>query len=514
MADDSGALRSLLALFEIRVDPDGELKRADKQVDGFKAKLEAVGKVVVEAFAIHAIEQFVESQIQAGAELKIMSERLGLTTQQLQQYQLAAGEAGVRSEGLTFGLRFLNRNIAEAASKGGEAAVAFKALGVHLKESGKVRDTSDVLIDVADGMAKIQESSKRTELAMRLFGRGGAELIPILSQGGAAFRKAREEMQALGGGMSDEFVHQAHEAEIAQVRLNFALVGLKSTVALAVLPMFMAIIDRLTRATVATKAFFHDTYALTTGLEALAVVGTLKAVTGLMQLAKTFGILKPSIVETIAALWEFAGPVLVAAALFLAFDELYTLMRGGKTVIGDTLDQLFGIGTAAKLVLFLNASFEDMIDELASAERIIYEALVAPFETAYHLIGGILKALDDLGGSADGADWGKAWKDITEGNSAASGALAKRGANIGAAWETVPMRAENIDALLRAGVRPEQALAGQLGTGTYLTQNVHTQVEVHTSSDQPKVIGDAVGQGVATHVQRANHNAKRAVKKP
>jgi hypothetical protein len=47
-----------------------------------------------------------------------------------------------------------------------------------------------------------------------------------------------------------------------------------------------------------------------------------------------------------------------------------------------------------------------------------------------------------------------------------------------------------------------------------IQQTNSTSVEVHTTSDSPRAIGDAVGAGVATAQQRANDRAHTALRKP
>lgn len=565
---EGGALRELLALFEIRVE-SAELTEASKHIDNFKEKLLAVGKVFLEAFAVDMLKEFVEGQIEAGAQLKVMADRLGLTTDQLQQYQLAAGDAGVSQEAMTTGLRFLNRNISEAISKGGEGAAAFRAMGITLKSAdGSTRGAADVLGDLADHISAVPDAAKKTEIAMKLLGRGGAELIPLLNQGGKAFEEAKKQMEALGGGFSEEFVEHAHEAEAAQVRLNFAMKGLKSVIADALIPVFLSITETLTGAVAATRAFFKETYGLTTLLEVLGGVASFKALQGLVGLLKTFGLLKPSVLETAAAFLEFAAPAIIVLGLYLLFDDFYTMMKGGQSVIGETLDGLFGFGTAATVVQELNdewdrgiALLHDMGDVLGDVATIVVNVLGAAFNGVIGIVGNLGNAISALGqGDFSGA--AAAIKASNEGYAKAAADIQNAraaGRDIGRAFGGVgsagraqldkererdaagPLRGPGqvdvghilfgVAPTLNSGrdreptgvtfgrtqghVREPAGFAfGAAGHGgNVVHQVINNKIDVHTSSDQPRAVGEAVGQGVATPAERATSNALQAVQK-
>ncbi|NIR31650.1 MAG: hypothetical protein GWN84_20530 [Gammaproteobacteria bacterium] len=57
-----------------------------------------------------------------------------------------------------------------------------------------------------------------------------------------------------------------------------------------------------------------------------------------------------------------AKAVAVVAALTLAVDDLITFFRGGKSVIGEFIDTLFGIGAAQELIDNLNAGWQQMAE--------------------------------------------------------------------------------------------------------------------------------------------------------
>lgn len=466
------ALRALLVSFGVDVTGAEKLDSVDKKIDGIIKGAKQFGAVLGEAFALEKLKSFIEAQIQAGAELKVTSERLGASVEELQALELAAGEAGVGTEALTTGLRFLNRNLGEAATGSGDGAKKFSELHIAIKNAdGTTRAASDVLGELADKIVALKDPAKATSVAMELLGRGGVQLVPMLLKGGDAFRQARAEMERLGGGMSGDFVEQVHEAEAANVRLNFAMTGLKSQIAIGLLPAVEKIVEWFTKGAVAAIEFSKRTNAMKTGLEALAVASSVKAGYSLVKLAGTMGLLKPTILETVSALAKFAAPIAIIAGLYLAFDEFYTMMDGGKTVIGDTLDELFGFGTAAEIALYLNAVFEDTKRIFSDLGTIIKEEFLA----ALALAADAIKAVDLAMGNLMMGKLGAAGDALKQGGAAMMNDAGKHMDKAGGAANDLlggkAMAVEQVGSLLGAGVAPQQLLAGQLGRQTYLTQN-------------------------------------------
>src|ERR1700744_4910000 len=139
---DGGALRELAAYFGFGFDFE-TLEKANESINGLKQKAmtaaQAIGAAFVGEKIVREVVEFTQAQIRAGSELEVMSRRLGITTDDLQMFELAAGESGVSTEAMTTGLRFLSRNLAEAAEGSKEAASTFAGLKIAVKENGETR---------------------------------------------------------------------------------------------------------------------------------------------------------------------------------------------------------------------------------------------------------------------------------------------------------------------------------------------------------------------------------------
>lgn len=551
MAEEGTALRSILAMFSIGVDSK-ELKEGDRQVEGFVGKLKEAGKLVAEVFAVHEIKEFIESQIGAAVQLKTVSARLGTTTADLQAYELAAKEAGVSSEALTTGLRFLNRNIGEANLGTGKSADTFTRLHIALKDAqGVARPVADIMGDVADKIAGIQDPAQKTQIAMSLLGRGGAALIPLLNKGGAAFADARKQLVELGGGISEDFIEQAHEAEVQTVRLDVAMQGLKTQGAAALIPVFRAVVEDVTKVVVAFRAFLAEHPAVGKFLAFLAGGVVLAATANLLAMGAAF----------LVAGAEAAIAAAPFIALALAVEEIIAAVTGNKgllsTIFGggeegqkdtkDTRDKFAALLGGQKAV---GDAGKDAGHKIASSMRDgskEVKGLTSDVNRAKDALHEAKKASDSFfGRGGEGqtphADIPLNWlgKKLPKDAHALTpedqkifgtrlpqqkktardfgfGALAKP-----AAAKTPPKDAHGAPALhpgkapiyLPEASRGPSLQAQLAAAGVTINQKIETNIELTTTTSDPEKHGKVVGQGVATAQQRANDRARTALRKP
>jgi hypothetical protein len=101
---------------------------------------------------------------------------------------MAAGRSGVDMEGLGHSLGHLQKSISEAAIGGGEAGHVLNLLGLDAQALSHMT-ADEQLGKVADAMQQIGNRGDQAMLAMKLFGRSGAELLPTLDLGSEGIKK-------------------------------------------------------------------------------------------------------------------------------------------------------------------------------------------------------------------------------------------------------------------------------------------------------------------------------------
>lgn len=135
----------------------------------------------------------------SAARMYELSEKTGVSIETLSAFGYAAKQSGVDTETMTTGLERLSRSMFAAATAPTTAVNAFTRLGISVRDSnGQIRDVGDVMTDVAAKFSTMEDGATKTALAMQLFGRGGAALIPMLNEGAKGITGWTAEAQALG----------------------------------------------------------------------------------------------------------------------------------------------------------------------------------------------------------------------------------------------------------------------------------------------------------------------------
>jgi len=143
-----------------------------------------------------------------GGTILAASQKTGVWIEAIQELAFAASQAGSSLEGLTSGLKFLQRNLAAGAA-GGHAAIAlFKSIGLSVDELQRLKPEQQ-LSRVADAIAAIDDPARRTSAAVRLLGRAGTELIPLLAGGSAGLAALRAQARSLGQVLDSETIRSA-----------------------------------------------------------------------------------------------------------------------------------------------------------------------------------------------------------------------------------------------------------------------------------------------------------------
>lgn len=194
------------ALLRIKADVQGEnnIKRLGNSLQGLQgqAKNAALGfnslKGAVGGFAaaiagsaiVGGLGAIVKRSIDAGDELFNLQAKTGIAANALIGIGNAAKLADVDMATLGKGITKLNVNLVKAAEGNEDLARKFEALGVTVKDAeGKVVPADQALKQIADRFADMPDGAQKAAAAVALFGKAGADLIPLLNDGAAAMDK-------------------------------------------------------------------------------------------------------------------------------------------------------------------------------------------------------------------------------------------------------------------------------------------------------------------------------------
>lgn len=399
----STPLRLLAAMFDVDTgQATTKLKELSGTLDTAKGALKTLAAGALGAFSIGAVKSFIEENIRLGDELDKTSQKLGVTTDELQKFRYSADGVGVGEEAASQALAYLNKNLGAAITGSKEAAQTFASLGVNLEDvkSGS-RSATDILPQIADQFATLGSDAERTDLAMKLFGKSGASLIPLLKQGGAAVANASKEFEEFGLGIDQDFIDKSAEAVTATSRMRLGFRALKTQIAVALLPGFTDFATKLTRWIKVARDYARETNVVKVALTAFGTAGSLALAKIGMGWLKTFGLLKKA--GGIASFFELGALGLIIGALVLiglAIEDIVTMVQGGESVIGDFLEEMLGFGEKQKLIDSLTAAWEAMqpaIDDLKPLVTDIGLAFAKALPYAIALVVDAIKVVTTLG---------------------------------------------------------------------------------------------------------------------
>jgi hypothetical protein len=216
----------------------------------------------------------VKASIDAADNLRDMSQKTGVAVETLNGLGFAAGQAGGSLESIAAASGKLNKAVAEAAGGNKETSAAFKALGIDVLDASGHMKTADVVIaEVADQFEKYADGPEKSALALKLFGKAGADMIPLLNDGGAALRENVAYAKEYSGA-TQELSDAADNFNDTLGKLHIQQQGFVNTITASVMPVLQAVADEMLGAAEGASKFSLAGEIVRTVLETFVIVGS------------------------------------------------------------------------------------------------------------------------------------------------------------------------------------------------------------------------------------------------
>lgn len=219
-----------------------------------------------------------------GDELAKASGRTGVAVESLGRLRYAAERSDVQFGSLVGALQKMSRSADEAAQGTAQQAEAFARLGVSVTDStGQLKDSELLFTELAGAISGIPNETERTALAMAVFGRSGAQLLPLLNEGSAGIQALGDRAQQLGLVMGGP---AAANAELFNDMLDDAkdsLFGVALQIGPVLLPQLAELANNFAMGVSRVAAFMQQNEWLVwsvmrLGVGLVAVGGAIKAV--------------------------------------------------------------------------------------------------------------------------------------------------------------------------------------------------------------------------------------------
>ena len=216
-----------------------------KTFDRIKKAAAAAISVAAVKKGIDTLMSFANEVSSVGDKIDKQSQALGLSRKAYQEWDYILGQNGASIDSLGVSMKTLNSAILSAGEGSKESMTAFRQLGlnVHEIETMNMEDQFDAVVRA---FQKMPAGAQKSALAVKLFGRNGMELLPLLNQSETSLDELRARAEELGIIMSDDAVDASVAYNDAMDDLNRTFNGLKYSVGAKLLPALTTAVGRIT----------------------------------------------------------------------------------------------------------------------------------------------------------------------------------------------------------------------------------------------------------------------------
>ena len=277
----------------------------------------------------------------AADEVDKMSQKIGLSKEGYQEWSYVMGQNGMDISSLQMGMKTLVTQMDGVISGSATSVEMFDKLGLSVTDAnGALKDQETMMNEVMIALADMPNGTEKARLANELFGRSGAELMPMLNQGSEAMIELTQRAHDLGLVMSDEAVN-------AGVVLGDTMDDVKQSLSMVVTELgvkLMPIVQMALNWVIKNMPIIKKTVS-----DAMTTVGTLiKAITPIVQ----------EVFTMIGVLWN--------TVLKPVFDGIITFLTGVFT--GNWKQAFEGLGGIVKGIMNgVITGIETMINGAISA---------------------------------------------------------------------------------------------------------------------------------------------------
>ena len=333
---------------------------------------------------VGGLAALVGKTIEAGDKFNDLSQRTGVSVESLARFNKAAATSGTDIDSVARALGKLSKGMYEAAETGkGTTADALRTLGISATDAaGKLKSADQVTLEIANKFKAMPDGVEKTAVAMQLFGKAGAEMIPMLNEGGKA-------IESLSVKMTDAFAKKADEYNDKLAMLGGKVGGLAAGITVALLPALDATATVLTLVVDGFASLPGPIQAVVGGLALLAISFTVLAPIAASVLTVLAAFQGLAIGATIAGWLGALGPLLTGLAAFAAAIAGWPLLIGAALVAVGVLIYAFR-DDIGKVIGAIGKTIYDAVD---TVNKTIRTGISAVWDWASGAMGNVAKAL-------------------------------------------------------------------------------------------------------------------------
>jgi hypothetical protein len=403
MSIASGAIKAGRAFVELYADAT----KLHSDLRAVEAKFKALGSYIANwgkafalsgALALGPLLVLSKTAAAFGDNISTMSKRTGISAESLSAFSYIASQSGTTLDGFVDGIKNMQKTLTQAADGSDESTRALADLGMTVGNLRGLRPEEQFRA-IADAVSKVADPSTRAAIAMKIFGRSGVDLLPLLMNGANGIDKYMARVKELGLVYSSQEIQAAADfndklSELWQVvqRAGFVIGSV-------LIPPLMSLANQAEKAVAWAAKFVaaHKELVIWSAIlgASLIAVGTALYVAGravvfygaairvlipLMNLALT------GIFSMIAAI---PAPILwIAAALAAVGVAILWLSGAGGTAL-NWLGKKFGELRDFATDVFHGISDALIAGDIKLAADILWATLAVAWRTGVNVLTGI-----------------------------------------------------------------------------------------------------------------------------
>lgn len=337
---------------------DGAIKHIRSAASAAGTALAALGL----GLSAGAFGLWVKNAINAADETSKLAAKMGVATNQVGGLQLAFQLSGMEAGALQTSMSKLAVGIA-----GGNDAL--KAMGISTKDAnGNLKSSRAVLGEVADKFAGYRDGAGKAALAVELFGKTGANMIPLLNGGAKALDEFDAMAAKLGLTIDEETAKNAEAFNDTLDLIGMSGQGVARQIAAQLLPTLSGLAEQFLSNITQGDKLKRVADGLSAVLKGLYVVG-LGVVEVFKTVGNTLGGLVAAAVAAVGGDFKGAGQILreLRADIGSGWKETLSQMESAWNATGSAaVESMAATAGATKRAA---ASVEDFKAKQEAAEK-------------------------------------------------------------------------------------------------------------------------------------------------
>lgn len=214
---------------------DASLARIESQFLRIGDIATKTGELLGIGFSAQQMLEFTLRSVDAGDAIFRLSQKTGASVESISQLTFAAKESGLGIDGIGTALSRMQKTVSEASTGNYSLAYLFQEIGVNIAVLKNLSPDKQ-FETIAEAISKIPSPANRAQAAIQIFGRAGADLLPLLVQGATGIDKLKKESDELGTTLTKLSAQQLHDAKLSIDKLEASWSAFGTTLAAKVSP--------------------------------------------------------------------------------------------------------------------------------------------------------------------------------------------------------------------------------------------------------------------------------------